>query len=71
LQARSNGEEQRDGAAASAHDNGRRPYAALQRWKAAKIFCFFLIFFIRQFQESKKEKKGRALKHVSRLWWLA
>jgi hypothetical protein len=41
-------------------NDGRRP----------KFFVFFF-FFIRQFQESKKEKKGRALKPVSRLWWLA
>jgi len=41
LQARSNDEEQLDGAAASAHGNDMWPYVALQRWQAARIFVFF------------------------------
>jgi hypothetical protein len=56
LQARSNGEEQRDGAAASAHSNGRQPYAALQQWQVARIF-YFIFFYSTVSREQEREKR--------------
>jgi len=56
LQARNNGEEQRDGVAASAHGKSKRPYAALQRWQAARILFYFIFFLLDSF---KKRTRAR------------